>query len=114
MTTQPRWEDSGQGDLLSLVADGPMSGHASHEWDHFVFALRSAAIWGQPRGRISPNRMRTFVRGEVAPRRIGAFTSRAVARGLIEATGEWEVSDDREGRNAGRPARVYRWIGGEL
>jgi len=115
MSAQPRWEgvDNETADLLSLVADGPMSGHADHEWDHFVFALRDAAIWGQPRGRINPNRLRRLVRNEVAPRRIGAFTNRALSQGLIEPTGEWEISDDHEGRNAGRPSRVYRWIGGQ-
>jgi hypothetical protein len=112
VTTQPRWEDSGQGDLLELVAMGSSTGTADAEWRAFVCCLRVSA-WG-PNGRISPNTLRREVRGDIAPKRIGAFTSRAVARGLIEATGEWEVSDDREGRNAGRPARVYRWIGGEL
>lgn len=107
----PRWEavDDSTADLLSLVATGPMSGHADHEWDHFVWALREADY--QDVGMIRPNTLRKLVRQRVAPRRIGAYTNRAVARGLIEATGEWEISDDHEGRNAGRPCRVYRWLG---
>ena len=102
------WTDSGQGDLLALVAMGsPSTGTADEEWAEFVAALRYVA---EPReGLIPPNALRPLVRGVVAPKRLGAFTSRAVARGLIEATGDWQVSDDTEGRNAGRPCRVYRW-----
>jgi hypothetical protein len=112
MTTQPRWEDSGQSDLLELVAMGSSTGTADHEWDLFESQLRWVAA--RESGSIRPNRLRPYLRDMVAPKRIGAFTSRAVARGLIEATGEWEVSDDTRGRNAGRPCRVYRWIGGAL
>jgi hypothetical protein len=50
------------------------------------------------------------LRNVIAPKRIGAFTNRAKAEGLIVDTGEWQVSDDHEGRNAGRPARVYRLV----
>lgn len=115
MTTAPRWEDSGQGDLLELVAMGsPSTGSADEEWEEFVEALYDSAKWGRSPGLINPNVMRQQVRDRVAPKRIGAFTSRAVARGLIEDTGGWEISDDTQGRNAGRPARVYRWIGGAL
>jgi hypothetical protein len=91
-------------DLLSLVAD---EGHPSVdlEWDEFVTALRFAA---DATGVVSPNRLRPLIRGVVAPRRIGAFTNRALKQGLIAYTGEWEISDDREGRNAGRPCRVMR------
>lgn len=35
---------------------------------------------------------------------------RACAQGLLRATGEWEVSDDAEGRNTGKPCRVYRLV----
>lgn len=109
--TAPRWSDSGQGDLLELVAKGsPSTGTADEEWEHFVYALRMEARLGG--GVVDPNKLRLSVRGAIAPRRIGAFTSRAVARGLIEPTGEWEISDDTEGKNSGRPCRVYRWIGG--
>jgi hypothetical protein len=116
VTTAPRWEDSGQGDLLELVAMGsPSTGSADHEWDRFVHFLEFAAgTMASNRDLINPNVLRRLIRGEVAPKRIGAFTSRAVARKLIEPTGEWEISDDREGRNAGRPCRVYKWIGGAL
>ena len=113
MTAQPHWSpvDDETGDLLSLVADGPMSGHAEHEWDYYVGALKNCAALDR---LIFPNQLREHLRGEVSPRRIGAFTNRALHQGLVAYTGEWEVSDDTEGRNAGKPCRVMRWIGGEL
>lgn len=111
MTGQPRWADSGQGDLLALVARGNVATDtADHEWEHFVWALEDVAIGG--RGRISPNHLRRLVRGQVAPQRIGAFVNRALAQKLIAPTGDWEVSDDTQSGNGGKPARVYRWIGG--
>jgi hypothetical protein len=108
--TAPAWSpvDDSTADLLTLVAD---AGHVSAdaEWSLFVEALRVVAIG--PGGRIGPNELRPLIRGKVAPRRIGAFTNRALSLGLVAYTGEWEVSDDTEGRNRGKPARVMRWTG---
>ena len=106
MTTTPTWHDSHQGDLLELVAQGSATGTADAEWDLYVEALRTVAI--QHAGDIEPNALRKRVRGAVAPKRLGAFISRALARDLIAPTDRWQVSDDTEGRNAGRPARIYR------
>lgn len=111
MSTQPRWEavDSEVADLLTLVADVE---HPSvdFEWEHFLGSLREVAICTAD-GLIRPNALRPKLRGQVAPRRIGAFTNRALSQGLVEYTGEWQISDDTEGRNGGKPARVMRWIG---
>lgn len=109
MTAQPRWEDSGQSDLLELIALGSPTGTSDAEWRIFEEALYTAA---DEEGRIMPNTLRPLVRGKVAPRRISAFTSRALARGLVEYDGGWEVSDDLAGRNTGKPARVMRLMGG--
>lgn len=110
MTSQPQWEavDNEAADLLSLVAD---QGHpsADFEWRHFVLALSDAA---DADGRVDPNALRGMVRGVVAPRRIGAFTHRARTSGLLVWVGEWVLSTDTQGRNAGRPIRAYR-LGGE-
>ncbi|MCW2496370.1 hypothetical protein [Jatrophihabitans sp.] len=110
----PEWDstDAYTSDLLELVATGITTepDTAEHEWDHFVFALHTVALMNG--GTISPNGLRPQVRGEVAPRRIGAFTNRALKQGLVVYTGEWEVSDDLAGRNAGKPARVMAWVGG--
>lgn len=109
--TAPTWEavDSDAGDLLSLLADDGTL-RTDDEWAEFVAALRFVAEGYA--GRIPPNALRPLLREVVKPQRIGAFTNRAKAEGLIAWDGEWEVSDDSEGRNAGKPARVYRWIGG--
>lgn len=109
MTAQPQWSpvDDDTADLLTLVRD---EGHVSadHEWGLFVEALIQARGFGD---EIRPNVLRPMLRGQIAPRRIGAFTHRALSLDLVEYTGEWEVSDDTEGRNGGKPARVMRWIG---
>lgn len=111
MTTHPTFEsvDNYTSDLLDLVA---RTDHPSpdHEWQAFVEALIQARSFG---GIIKPNDLRPMVRGVVAPRRIGAFTHRALSQGLVEYTGHYQVSDDLAGRNAGKPARVMRWIGAQ-
>lgn len=96
--------DDETSDLLSLVAD---TNHvsAAHEWDVYVTALHLAA---DSNGVIQPNALRPLVRGKVAPKRLGAFSHRALTSGLLEATGAWQISDDTEGRNAGKPCRVLR------
>lgn len=108
MSTAPRWEpvDSDTADLLSLVSEDQRPS-VDFEWSEFVRCIRHAA---DENGYVRPNRLRPLVRGVIAPKRIGAFTRRACAEGLIAATGEWETSDDIAGHNAGRPARVYRLV----
>lgn len=115
MSAQPQWEsvDNYTTDLLALVAQGtPATPTADEEWADYLIALKVCAT--TENGNIRPNALRPLVRGRVAPKRIGAFVSRAVAQKLIAPTGDFEISDDREGRNAGRPMRTYSWIGGEV
>jgi hypothetical protein len=108
MSAQPQWEpvDNETADLLSLVATGPMSGHADHEWDEYVRCLHAAADF---LGVVNPNRLRELTRGVIAPQRCGAYAHRAVARGLM-VPHDWVTSDDKHGGNAGRPARSYRLV----
>jgi len=106
----PQWAavDDATADLLHLVRD---AGHpsADFEWAEYVTALRHCAA--RDGGMVYPNRLRPLVRGVVAPRRVGAFTHRALASGLVAYTGDWQISDDTEGRNRGKPCRVLRWTG---
>jgi len=106
----PQWSpvDDATADLLHLVRD---EGHpsADFEWSEYVTALRHCAA--RDDGLVYPNRLRPLVRGVVAPKRLGAFTHRAVCSGLLVSAGQWQVSDDTTGRNAGRPAKVYRLSG---
>ena|SRR5690349_853520 len=108
MTTQPTWSpnDDETNDLLTLVAD---TDHPSVDFEWLVYkkALATAA---DVFGVIDPNRLRPLLRGQVAPRRIGAFTSKALAEGLVEYTGRFVVSDDTHGRNGGKPAREMRLV----
>lgn len=111
MTTAPAWSpvDDDTADLLSLVANDQLHPRPEEEWHEYVAALLEAErLTGD--GLVWPNVLRTLVRGQIAPRRVGAFTNRALAEGLIAWTGDWQVSDDTEGRNGGKPARVYRLL----
>lgn len=108
----PQWSpvDDTTADLLHLVAMGtPATPTADEEWTEFVAALEAVALIHG--GLIPPNALRPEVRGVVAPRRIGAFTHRALSQGLVEYAGTYQISDDTEGRNAGRPCRVLLWLG---
>lgn len=111
MTAQPQWEsvDNYTTDLLALVALGTPQGDADREWDLYVKALQIASQIDC--GPILPNTLRPLVRGQIAPKRLGAFVSRAISQKLIAPDGGWQISDDTEGRNAGRPCRTYVWIG---
>jgi hypothetical protein len=86
------------------VSDAPAGTH--DEWTQFLAALRITA--GPLGGFVDPNAVRELLRGVVAPRRIGAFYQTALKSGLLRPTGEWSVSDDAPGGNAGKPCRIYR------
>jgi hypothetical protein len=113
VTAHPVWSavDAEMGTLLDLIADPDAVPNLTpdQEWRTYVLALRTVAAMHD--GAISANVLRPSVRGVVKPSRIGAFCRRAQLEGLIVADG-WEVSDDTESGNAGRPARNYRWLGG--
>jgi hypothetical protein len=112
MTSQPQWSatDDTTATLLTLVADAA----SDAEWQVYLEALRiAAAIPDSPPDVIKPNTLRRVLNGypehrRVAPRRVGAFASRAVRQQLVTYTGEWQTSDDTHGRNAGKPCRVMR------
>lgn len=92
--------------LLDLVADEDNPG-SDYEWDQYLAALHIAA---DEFGVLNPNRLRPLLRGVVRPQRIGAFTHRALAAGVIEYTGQYVISDDTEGRNGGKPCREMRLL----
>lgn len=108
--TAPTWSavDDSTADLLSLVANDPHPS-SEFEWRAFVGVLSATASLHD--GRLDQNDYREQLRGVVAPRRIGAFVRKACTDGLIEVTDDWSISTDTAGHNAGRPMRVYRWIG---
>ena len=93
------------GDLLALIDADPQPRNQDQS------ALIKAAILRDGRdhgGHVNPNRVREALRDEpLFHRRIGAAYYALKAAGLIER-GELIVSDDRQGRNAGRPIWSYR------
>lgn len=106
----PTWSRVAEptGDLLDLIAEqNPATPTEIDEWDHFKAVLAEV---GRATGLIDQNVVRPLLRGEIKPQRIGAFYHRAAKAGLIRAEG-WTTSDDREGKNGGRPCRSYRYLG---
>lgn len=101
--------------LLDLLADdGTLSVEA--QWDLFVDMVEGTAFQGyliHGDYIVNPNRLRDRINGRIKPQRVGAFTHRALRAGLVEHTGRWITSTDTKGRNAGKPCREMRWIGGD-
>lgn len=64
-------------------------------------------------GRVSTNAVRKQLTNEhgltVQPQRIGPRLRALTLAGVLEVTG-WEINDDTEGRNSGKPLRVRRWV----
>lgn len=83
---------------------------ADRSWRLFVDACREVAEDND--GLVIPDGVRadlTQTNGElcIRPRRLSAFYNRAVAQGLLEFS-HWGINGDHKGRNAGRPARIYK------
>lgn len=106
----PTWApvDEATADLLELIGEDE---HPSVDWEWEAFKAILHAVATLHAGIVSPNAMRPKL-GQIAPRRVGPFYRRACKERLIEWRGDYEVSDDRKGGNAGRPVRVYVALGG--
>lgn len=108
---EPTWSRVSEptGDLLDLIAEqNPATSQEIREWEHFKKVLAEIA---KATGHIDQNAVRPLLRGEIKPQRIGAFYHRAAKAGLIAWTGAWQESDDLNGKNSGKPTRVYRYLG---
>jgi len=91
--------------ILELIDGDPR-----HRRDREVIieAIRADAL--AHGGEVDQNRVRPHLT-TVYPRVIGSTYNALAARGVITFL-RWTVNEDKKGRNSGRPARVYRWIGG--
>lgn len=94
-------------DLLQLIAGDPV--HARDRKKIVQAIVAEAAAHG---GLVDPNRLRARLADEhgrptVYPRVVGAVVSCLAQRRAIEPAG-YVKSTDRHGKNAGRPARVWR------
>lgn len=92
---------------VDLVANDWRS---DEDWRRFVHAVRLAQM--EDLDFVIPDNVRHYLTDEngrltINPRRLSAFYSRAVAQGLLEFS-HWGINGDTKGRNAGRPARIYR------
>ena len=99
-------------DLLAAVADNPHP--IAEENRHRITAaiMRDAM---NHEGVVSPNRVRSALSNEhgltVHPRQLSATYSALAARGVLRSLG-WEgTNDDVRGGNAGRPMRLWQWVG---
>lgn len=96
---------------LDLLADTEHTAllEPEEQWHAFCLALTDAVDGA---GWIDPNRLRPLVR-ECVPnhKKRGAFTSRAIAEGLIRQ-GAPVRSTDVEGRNGGKWIPSYWLVGG--
>jgi hypothetical protein len=91
--------------ILELINADPKHARAR---DAIVEAIRAAI---RPDGTVCSNHWRPHIPDWVNPRVVGATVAAPAARGVLIPTGEWDISNDRRGRNTGRPVRVYRWAG---
>jgi hypothetical protein len=93
------------GDLLALIDSDPQPRNQDQSAVIKAAILRDGRDHG---GNVNPNRVREGLRDvTLFHRRIGAAYYALKAAGLIER-GELITSDDRRGRNSGRPIWSYR------
>lgn len=110
----PTWSplDEATADLLDLI-DADWRPFAEADRNTIAAAIRDdARLHG---GEVSQNRVRAAlaalpVASQPKPQRVGPVYRALCLRGDLKVTG-WETSDDLHGRNSGRPARTYVWIG---
>ena len=89
--------------LLDLMDGDPI--HA-RDREAVIDAIRAAV---RPDGTVCGNDWRGLIPQWVYPRVIGATVHALGRHGVLQATGDWAISDDTAGKNAGKPVRVYRW-----
>jgi hypothetical protein len=113
--TAPVWSatDEQTADLLTCLS-APWTPFAQADMNTIAAAIRDDAEAHD--GQIHPNRVRTQLAGRVKPQRVGITYRAMCLAGLIAVDG-WDVNDgsgiDRgNSGNAGKPQRLYRWIGG--
>ena len=82
---------------------------ADEDWDNFRQTCKAiAATHG---GEVDPAEIRRAFsdRGvDMNPRRLSAFYHRAASKNGFLDFSHWGINTDTKGRNAGRPARIYR------
>jgi len=89
--------------ILRLIDGDPI-----HERDRGdIVAAIIAAGRAHRLHHVDPNAVRARLAGSVYPRCIGAVYAALRNAGVLEPV-SWTTSTDKAGRNAGKPARLYR------
>lgn len=100
-------------DLLDAVALNPQP--LAVEYRQRITAALIAAAETHPDGLVDPNAVRAMLSNAhgltVPPRQLSATYSALASQGVLEHAG-WTTSDDVRGGNAGKPQRLWRWVGG--
>ena len=110
MTAQPAWSpvDEQTGSLLDLI-EADWTPFAEDDRNTIARAIRDDALAHD--GHVSQNRVRRVIGGRVFHKRVGPVYRALCLRGDLLPDG-WEVTEATElGRNGGKPARTYRWVG---
>jgi hypothetical protein len=89
--------------VLALIA-----GDIVHKRDRAA-VVEAIAASVRPDGTTDANAWRPLIPPYVYPRVVGATVNALTKAGVLIPTGQWVISDDRKGRNSGRPMRVWRW-----
>lgn len=91
-----------------------VSGQEQHRLARERIVAAIATVADENGGRVDPNAVRALLSDErgltVPPRVVGSVYYALSEAGALHAE-EWTVSNDRRGRNIGKPARVYRLVG---
>jgi hypothetical protein len=89
--------------VLALIAGDPI-----HARDRAaIIDAITASI--RPDGTVSSNDWRPNIPPWCYPAVVGATVNALTKAGVLVPTGHWVTSDDRKGRNSGKPQRAYRW-----
>jgi hypothetical protein len=89
--------------VLGLIAGDPL-----HARDRAA-VVEAIAASVRPDGTTDANTWRPLIPSYVYPAVVGATVNALMKAGVLVPTGQWVTSDDRKGRNSGRPMRILRW-----
>ena len=110
MSAQPAWSpvDDYTGDLLDLI-QSDWTPFAEDDRNLIARAIRDDALAHD--GMVSANRVRDAIAGKVKPQRVGPVYRALALFGELEVAGYETTEPTKTGRNGGKPAMTYRWIG---
>ncbi len=99
-----------EGDTKATVELVANDWRSDEDWCRFEKACQVAA---RGNGCVLPDTVRILLTGidgelTINPRRLSAFYHRAAGKSGFLDFSHWGINGDHKGRNAGRPARIYK------